>query len=223
MPLQQSRNFIPIAFVVIAAVAFLIYLLTNTSSPYDNDTPSYMYFDRTRVIGYPLFLNAVRLISGSYLMVLPVQLAVLCTSIAFLAISFWRCTGSWRLSLVLELAILMNFGVMRLADKVMSEALSEACIVVFTALVLREVFAPTRLTAVCLVAAAAVAVMVRPVNIALVPAAAAVFLIGRGWRWSGGAKPIAALLMAAFLASGATHFTGCGNLRQPERAYYQGA
>ena len=165
------------------------------------DSPGYMYFGEDRPAGYPLFLQAVEMLFGSFRAVPLAQLVLLFSSIGVLAVVAYHLSGSVLLSLAFELIIIANPGLILLSGQIMSESISATCIGLFIAVLLSMVRSASSSKCIALSAVSAVAITIRPVNIALVPAAfLAILVLYEGRRW-------AQVFLLVILAYGVTHFT----------------
>lgn len=165
------------------------------------DSPGYMYFGEDRPAGYPLFLQAVKTLFGTFRAVPPVQFVVLFASIGGLATAVYYLSGSVLLSFAFEALVIANPGLLLLCGQIMSEPISAACIGLFIAVLLSMVRSASLSQCIALSTISAVAITIRPVNIALVPAALlAILVLYDGRRW-------AQVLLLIVLACGATQFT----------------
>jgi hypothetical protein len=166
---------------VLPAVAFLSYRFLHSSSFVLNpDSPSYMYFDPSRPVGYPIFLSAVRILFGGFAAAQVVQLAILCSTFALLSFSLLLVTRSLVASLIVEVLLFINPGPLELSDTLISDSLSCAFIAIFSALILLLAKFPQRSAVFALALTSALAVTIRPINMAFAPAAlVAIFLFGQ--------------------------------------------
>jgi hypothetical protein len=148
------------------------------------DSSGYMAFHPTRPVGYPAFLWLISKITPDYAALAPAQWAILALSIAALGLAFWRAGGGFCIALAVEAAAVANPAYWANGAAIMSEALSAATLNLFGAVLLLHVRAsrpwmPLAYACLCLVG-----VTLRPVNIAMGPAAifALALLTEGGWE-----------------------------------------
>jgi hypothetical protein len=170
-------------FWLLAAAAAAVYLAMPAAPKLAPDSPGYMYFDAGRPVGYPLFLAALKGLTGSFALVRPVQIVLLAASTAAAAHAFYLLTKRWVLALVFELGALLYPAPFKFADKILTDSYSSALNLFFFAAVLWFAARPSlrRFALACLLIA--ISLPVRPVNIGLVPVAALAalaFLPGMG-------------------------------------------
>jgi hypothetical protein len=147
------------------------------SFPVAPDSLSYMYFGADRPVGYPLFLSLVKLVFGSFAAAPYVQLGVLCLALGGMAWSVRLQAGSIWWGFALEILLFVNPGLLLLADWILSDSLSASCVALFAAIIILMTDRPRPWAIWALVAVTAVSTTIRPVNIALVPAAAIAILV----------------------------------------------
>ena len=159
-----------------------------------------MYFGEDRPVGYPAFLWLIHSLTHSYQATRYLQLILLCISLGLLAYSFRLNGGPLFLSLLLELVLFANPGLLMLADQIMADSLSAACVALLAAatVALWRGARPSLIWA--LIALAAFAPLLRPVNIAFTPAVfCAILLYGRRLtvpRWAQAGLLVVAVLIA---------------------------
>lgn len=176
---RQQRDLGMLAVMpLVALVGLAIY--QNHLLVLDHDSPDYMYFSRERPIGYPLFLGLVRMVFGSFAAAPYIQLGVLCFALGAVGWSVWRHTGSIWWGLALELLLFLH-PMLLVSGQIASDSLSISSIAFFTAIVV--IIAgderPPRWAAWALIGVTAVSITIRPVNVALVPAAIIALLVSK--------------------------------------------
>ena len=115
--------------------------ITADVSPLRPDTPSYLYFDPSRSIGYPSFLWISRQLGGAVLAV-PLQMLVLTISLFFLGLAFFKYTGRPVLSVLFQLALVLSPEMWKFAAMLLTEATATAAVALWCAQLLRTVRAP---------------------------------------------------------------------------------
>jgi hypothetical protein len=132
------------------------------------DSPTYMYFNPMRPIGYPTFLYIIKHVTGNYDSLRYIQLILLCLSIYIAAMSLSRWFRRLLLPLAFEAGALGHPGLVRLTDSMLSDSLSACTFLLFIAAVFHFGRGPSlrRYCIVCLVFA--VAMTLRPVNVSMV-------------------------------------------------------
>lgn len=123
----------------ICAVAFAVGLwLTRGISPLNLDSPSYLYFEPSRTVGYPAFLWLVKALTGHAASAVPVQMAILAASLFWLGLSFHDAVDRPKLSLILQLLLVCSPDLWRLSAQLMTEALATAAVALWCAQLLRQ-------------------------------------------------------------------------------------
>jgi hypothetical protein len=153
------------AMVVVALIAAL--WATRTTNPLRGDSAEYLYFDPSRSVGYPAFLELVRLSTGHVAYAVQVQMVLLAGSLLFLGWSFHEFVRRPAWSLIFLTVLLIQAGMWFASAFLMTEALSTALIAIWCAQRLRMLKAPSLRGATLLVAISALATTVRPSLIAL--------------------------------------------------------
>lgn len=151
-------------------IAAIYYSYAPSSVPLVmGDTASYINFFPDRPIGYPLFLYLIKLAFGQYDAVPYIQVSAYCTAAGLLGYGISRSLRSSALALVVEAGILLYPGPISLAQSLLSDSLSATTIILFAVGLIRFADQPSvrRFAAACVVVA--LAVTLRPVNIALLP------------------------------------------------------
>jgi hypothetical protein len=169
---------------ILPLLAFAAYACFHGSDPLvTNDSPGYMYFGEDRTVGYPLFLAFIKMMFGNFEPVRLVQLGILCTSLMLLTWSFWITIGAFWAALLFEILLFGNPGLPLLANQIMADCMTAACISLFTALILLMRKASHSWVIWSLAIVTAFAILIRPVTIALFPASlAAILLFGHQIR-----------------------------------------
>jgi len=158
----------------ICIAAFCIALwATRNISPLNPDTPSYLYFDPSRTVGYPVFLWLVRLLTGHVAAAVPLQMVLLSASLFVLGRSFHDLVGSPKLSLVFQIFLVSSPDVWRFAAELMTEALATASMALWCAQLLRLIRRPSRSGYFLLAVICAAGMLIRP-SLAVLFAGAAV-------------------------------------------------
>ncbi|HTT83083.1 MAG TPA: hypothetical protein VMF67_06360 [Rhizomicrobium sp.] len=169
---------IPVATFVAAV------LYSRHVSPISGDSITYIDYSYDRPVGYPLLISAAKRAFGSTTAVTPPQLGLLCASFGYLALAMLRATKMLVLSVIFELLLFANPGLFVISSQIMAEAVSTALIAVFAAVLLPLIEGPGFYRLVLLSVVAAAAFAVRPVNVALMPAALlAIVTLGDRHRW----------------------------------------
>ncbi len=161
-----------------ATVLLLALWATRTVNPLRGDTAEYLYFDPSRSIGYPAFLEVVRLTTGHIALAIPAQMMLLAGSLLLLGWSFYRFSDRPVFSLAFAAALLIQPGTWFAAAFLMSEALSTAVVAFWCAQLLRMIRAPSLRSNGLLAVIAALATMVRPSLIGLSFGTALFVLVG---------------------------------------------
>jgi hypothetical protein len=188
---------------VMAALCVAAYLgaawITADVSPLRPDTPSYLYFDPSRSIGYPFFLWISRQLGGAVLAV-PLQMLVLTISLFFLGLAFFRYTGRPVLSVLFQLALLLSPEMWKFAAMLLTEATATAAVALWCVQLLRTVRAPDSRSIGFLAVISGVATLVKP---SLVPLfiGAIIPVLGRpSWKQRGWALALIAAGLTTTLA-----------------------
>ena len=158
-------------FILAAAlIAFLVYLVVPPAFPFlQTDSGSYIHFEAMRTPGYPMFLMAVEKIFGELRSAVPLQLAAMVASAAYLACEIRRLTQSTLLGLVALALIVANVFIYRYAFTIMSEALFLSALALLVGLICRFAAAPSTAIVAALSFTIAISILIRPVAYIFVP------------------------------------------------------
>jgi hypothetical protein len=157
------------------------------------DSPDYENFSEVRPVGYPLFISFVQLFFGQISAVPYAQTAVLCASIAAIAIILRRAWTPLWLAVIFEAFVFANSGLLSESLRILSESLSATFIALFSAAVLLMAHRPNARKTIAMSIIAAAAITIRPVNVALVPAALLAILV-----FGGGNRKVQSALLILF-------------------------
>jgi len=192
---------------VLPALVFAAFTLFHHSESFvTSDTPGYMYFSPDRPVGYPLFLAMTKTIFGNYTAAISLQLGLLCAALWALSVCFYFWCGSFWKSLVFEFFLVLNPGLFLLTKQLMSDGLSAVCIASFAAFVLIALRGSSPHWGWGLIVLTCFSVVVRPVNLALVPAAFLLLWLYGQERKALCFAQIVALLFGLLVAQQATSF-----------------
>ena len=177
------------------------------SYPLRSDSPSYLYFDPSRSVGYPAFLWLVRLITGQVGLAVPVQMTLLAGSLLAVGWSFHRFGQRTILSVLFQVLLIASPEMWKISALIMTEALATACVALWCAQMLRMLKAPSLGGTGVLVAIAVVGTIVRP-------PLAALFIATVAFEFAAGAKAergralamVGAGLIAAWIATPAAFY-----------------
>jgi hypothetical protein len=202
----SDRQVVRIMAAMAAVVLLLALWATRTVNPLRGDSAEYLYFDPSRSVGYPAFLELVRLATGHVALAVPLQMVLLAGSFLLLGWSFHRLCGHPAFSLAFAAALLIQPGSWLVAAFIMTEALSTALVALWCAQLLRIIRAPS-LGAVALAAISAMATAVRPPLVALFFGTALFVLVAGPARQRGKSLLIAlAALVVAWAATPVAQF-----------------
>lgn len=162
---DREVRFALAAFTLIV-LAFALWA-TRTLNPLRGDSAEYLYFDPSRTVGYPAFLELIRLSTGHVVAAVPVQMAILAGSLFFLGATFHEMSHRLGWSLTFQTLLLLQPGMWFASAFLMTEALSTALLALWCAQLLRQLKGPSAHGAASLTALSALATMVRPSFVAL--------------------------------------------------------
>ena len=140
--------------------------------PLRSDSPSYLYFDPSRTVGYPAFLWLVRSVTGHVGLAVPVQMVVLAGALLALGWSFYRFSRRPIVSLLFQALLIGSPEMWKISALIMTEAISTACVAIWCAQLLRMIRAPSLAGTGLLVAISCIGTIVRPPLAALFVASA---------------------------------------------------
>jgi hypothetical protein len=187
-------------------VAVLFMVVTHGALRYEPDSPSYMYFDPSRPVGYPAFVYVVHQLTGGYRAIPPIQYILLAASMACLALSVRKITASFWLALATEFVSLANPSYWTNCSALLSEALSSTVLNLFAAVGLLYLHRQRPLAAIALLALIAVGITIRPVNVTLGAAGLVALLLIRREPGLGGVLRTCAAGVAVVLAMAVGYF-----------------
>ncbi len=131
-----------------------------------SDSPSYLYFHPSRPVGYPLFLNLLRVVWGTFAVVRFTQIFIFSLAVAVLGLAFYRYRQTFAAALALELIILAYPAPMFLANQIMADSLSAAAATFLAAAIIYFFTASTMKNLFLIGIVAAISITLRPVNVA---------------------------------------------------------
>jgi hypothetical protein len=149
----------------IAAIAALC--VTRSVDPIRSDTASYLYFEPTRTIGYPAFLELVRLLTGRVALAAPLQTLLLGGSLFLLGWAFHNFIRQPAWALVFQALLLASPLMWKTSASLLTEALATACVALWCAQLLRMFRSESVKGIAVLVAISGVATIIRPAMVAL--------------------------------------------------------
>jgi hypothetical protein len=135
---------------------------TRNISPLNRDTPSYLYFDPSRTVGYPAFLWLLKLLTGHVTTAIPAQMAVLALSLFALGRSVHRLVGRPRVSLLFQILLVSSPDLWRFSAELMTEALATASVALWCAQLLSLIKRPSLRGHLLLAFISAAGMLVRP-------------------------------------------------------------
>lgn len=186
-----TPDFLPWLLAAVCALALGVALwATRNISPLNPDTPSYLYFDPSRTVGYPAFLWLVKLLTGHAVAAVPVQMTLLALSLFLLGRSFHDLVGRPKLSLAFQVFLTCSPDVWRFSSELMTEALATASVALWCAQLLRLIKQPSRKAYLLLALISATGMSIRPSLVVLFAgsAIAALLLKSRRQRASAAAS-----------------------------------
>ena len=185
----------------LSIAAFLIAMAVATAAkiePLRPDTASYLYFDPSRSIGYPIFLWLIRTITGQVALAVPMQMALLTAALFVLGLSFYRLTGRPCLSIAFQAVALISPEMWLSASSLVTEAVATAFVAMWCAQLLRVLRTPDVRGIALLCLAALAATLVRPSLIVLFAATLmpCIAMLQSGARWRGVACVAASFILS---------------------------
>jgi hypothetical protein len=171
------RTFLGLAgFVAVLVLALAVVAYEYVPSPRPLLTPDgveYLDFAINRPVGYPSFLLAVKALFGSFASIKEIQLLIYCLSAGLLAFGCYFISHSILVALLVAIAMVGYPGPVLLSKTIMADSLSASVLTLFTALVLLMAVRKNLASFLLLAIVTGIALTIKPVNIALVPAALA--------------------------------------------------
>lgn len=167
-----------------------------------SDTGSYFSLDPARSVGYPAFLELVRLVTGNVGWAVQLQMVLLAGSLFALGWSFHTFARRPAWSAAFQIALFASLEMWRNSAVLITEAVATACVALWCAQLLRMTKRSSLTGFGLLAALSAFATMVRPSLIVLFMATAAFVLV----TVRGRTRLLAMLMIAAgvIVALGAT-------------------
>jgi len=158
-----ARDTIPrVQAAMCATVLGVALWATRGISPLNPDTPSYLYFDPSRTVGYPAFLWLVKLLIGHAAAAAPVQMSLLALSLFLLGWSFHDLMGRPRLSLAFQVFLVASPDLWRFSAELMTEALATTSVALWCAQLLRLIKRPSPRAYLLLALISAAGMLIRP-------------------------------------------------------------
>ena len=179
----------------LCAVAFVgAAWATADIPPLRPDTASYLYFDPSRAIGYPIFLWVFRESVGLRLAV-PIQMLILTISLFLLGWAFYNWTRRPILSALFQMALIASPEMWRFAATLITEAPGTAAVALWCAQLLRTFRSPSLRGVGLLTVISGVAMIVKPALLPLfLGTSIAAFAVGSRGRWAALGTTFAGLL-----------------------------
>lgn len=153
--------------ILVLGFAIATFWITRSVNPLRGDSAEYLYFDPSRTVGYPAFLEFIRIATHDVALAVPAQMAVLAASLLALGISFCRFIRHRRAAAAFQFLVIANVGMWFASAFLMTEAISTALVALWCAQLLRMIDKPRPGHLIGLVAISCIANMVRPSLIAL--------------------------------------------------------
>nr|NUR37523.1 hypothetical protein [Sphingomonas sp.] len=169
---------VPWALAGISVMAlFLALWITRSAYPLNPDTPSYLYFDQLRTVGYPAFLWTVKATTGRVGLAVPIQMTLLAASLLLLGLSFHLFVRKASWSIAFQLLLVANPKQWDVSTAVMSDGLATVCVALWCAQLLTLIRKSSFAGFMILGVTAAAGMMVRPPLAALFLGSAAALLL----------------------------------------------
>ena len=140
---------------------------TRAVNPLRGDSAEYLYFDPSRTVGYPAFLELLRLLTGEVALAVQMQMVLLAASLLFLGWRFHLFVGRPVWTFAFQAFLLLQPGMWFSSAFLMTEALSTALVAIWCAQLLKLPKEPDAGNAASLIAISTLATMVRPSFVAL--------------------------------------------------------
>ena len=203
LPITKPANrLLPWALAGLCAAAYVAgSWLTAAVPALRPDTASYLYFDPSRPIGYPLFLWIVEQF-GELQLAVRAQMLLMAGSLFLLGWAFYKWTGSAVLSALFQIALLASPEMWKFSAMLITEALATAGVALWCAQLLMTARRPSigGIGSLALISVASALVKPSLVMMFFATAVAAFLLDARKDRFSALAF-VAALLVAALGAT----------------------
>jgi hypothetical protein len=171
---MSIRKLLGLVAVLAPALAFVAYQYVPSRVPLlTPDGIAYLDFAIERPVGYPIFLLAVKALFGSLSSIKEIQLLIYCLSAGLLAFGCYSVSSSITVALLVEIAMFGYPAPVLLSKVIAADSLSASVTTLFAALVLLTAVRKSLTSFLLLAAVTGMALSIKPVNIALVPAALA--------------------------------------------------
>jgi len=196
-----ARDWVCWTQAAICIAVFIIALWAGRNvNPLNPDTPSYLYFDPSRSVGYPAFLWLLKLLTGHVAAAVPAQMAVLALSLFLLGRSFHDLVGRRRLSLFFQILLVSSPDLWRFSAELMTEALATASVALWCAQLLSLIKRPSQRGRLLLAFISAGGMLVRPsLAVLFAGSALAALLLKSRWQRTSAVAALVPIGLAAYL------------------------
>ena len=164
MDLHKSAKLTPL-ILGLSAVIYAVVLWPNPLDVASNlaaDSPGYLSFHPFRSAGYPLFLDAVRAIFGTWQTAANIQLLLAAAAYFFLCWSIYRAFHAPGAALLLMCLLLANWEIAEMHPAIITESLFTSLLCVMLGAMVFLVTRPAVLSAAVSALACGLAITVRP-------------------------------------------------------------
>jgi len=151
----------------VLCVAYLIAFVYPHLPLINPDSASFLNFDWYRGAGYPLFLAAIYQATGNLFVVVPIQTALVVSSVVFFFYQVGRCFDKLPLALITAAAFILNATVIYYAYAIFSDSVFMALVLFAGGALFWALSRAHRGAIMTCAVAAAFAVTVKPVGIVL--------------------------------------------------------
>ncbi len=158
---------------------YTIYPIQNSLITFDSD--SYIKFDATRTVGYPLFLAFIKKLTGGYESIPMIQLTLFVMSLTHFTASFMRSIKSFFLPLTFLLITLSLQGLMQFHFEILTESLFLSALMFLGTQWFSFIDAPSCTRAAWLGAIIGILILIRPSGYVIL--ITVLLLICMKWSW----------------------------------------
>ncbi len=145
------------------------------------DSESYINFDASRTVGYPLFLTLIKKLTGGYESIPLIQLTLFTISVTQFTATFMRSIKSFFLPLIFLLITFSLDGIMQFHFEIMTESLFLSALMFLGTLWLLFIGIPSRTHVIWLGVIVGTLILIRPSGYVIFIAASLLFCVK--WSW----------------------------------------